>query len=86
VIAVTLICMEPAPPAAEQPALNAKRTNAMLRDARSVQRRLDLLMATAAACDDPSLARVAEAREAVERLVLELTFRHHGDRRHPRRG
>lgn len=85
-VPVTLSRMEPAPPAAEQPALSAKRTSAMLRDARSVQRRLDALMATAAAGSDPSLARVAEAREAVERLVLELTFRHHGERRHPRRG
>ncbi|MHB1575396.1 MAG: hypothetical protein ACYCX9_02620 [Candidatus Dormibacteria bacterium] len=78
--------VESVKPAPEDLGSDAKRTTAMLRDARSVQRRLDILLATAAASDDPSLARVAEARAAVERLVLELTFRQHGDRRGQRRG
>ena len=59
----------------------AKRTAALLRDARSVQRRLDTLAATALAIDDPSLPRIAEARAAVDRLVLELAYRQRGDQR-----
>ncbi len=76
--------MDTAEEQAEPAALVAKRTTALLRDARSVQRRLDVLLAIAAG--DPSRARIAEAREAVERLVLELTFRQQGDRRPARRG
>lgn len=59
----------------------AKRTAALLRDARSVQRRLDTLAATAMAMEDPSLDRIAEAREAVQRLVLELGYRERGEQR-----
>lgn len=77
----TLTFMELLPPAPEELRTTAKRTSALLRDARLVQRRLDVLMTTAAASDDPSCGRIAEAREAVERLVLELTFRQHGNRR-----
>ncbi|MHB8392899.1 MAG: hypothetical protein ACYDC5_00005, partial [Candidatus Dormibacteria bacterium] len=57
----------------------AKRTAALLRDARSVQRRLDTLAATALAIDDPSLPQIAVAREAVQRLVVELTYREGGE-------
>lgn len=61
-----------------------KRTAALLRDARSVQRRLDLLAKSADAFEDLSLQRVAEAQEAVDRLVLELTYRHRGEQRRAR--
>ncbi len=64
----------------------AKRTAALLRDARSVQRRLDVLMATAMAVEDPSLARIVESRSAVERLVLELSYRQRGEQRRTRPG
>ncbi len=50
-------------------------------DARSVQRRLDTLAAAALSVDDPSLLVIAEAREAVQRLVLELTYRKRGHQR-----
>ena len=59
----------------------AKRTAALLRDARSVQRRLDTLAATALAIDDPSLPQIAVAREAVQQLVIELTYRERGELR-----
>jgi hypothetical protein len=59
----------------------AKRTAALLRDARSVRRRLDTLAASALAIDDPSLPLIAEAKAAVERLVLELTYRERGEQR-----
>lgn len=64
----------------------AKRTAALLRDARSIQRRLDTLAATALAMDDPSLPRIAEAKEAVERLVIELTYRERGEQRRAKAG
>lgn len=64
----------------------AKRTSALLRDARSVQRRLDTLAATALAMDDPSLPRITEAKEAVERLVVELTYRERGEQRRAKAG
>jgi len=59
----------------------AKRTAALLRDARSVQRRLDALAAAALAIDDPSLPRIAEAKDVVQRLVVELTYRERGEQR-----
>ncbi len=59
----------------------AKRTAALLRDTRSVQRRLDTLVAAALAGDDPSLPQIAVAREAVQRLVGELTYRERGEQR-----
>ncbi|HVC39878.1 MAG TPA: hypothetical protein VNH20_07920 [Candidatus Dormibacteraeota bacterium] len=62
-------------------AASAKRTTALLRDARSVQRRLEVLAATAMALDDSSLPRIAECREAVQRLVIELSFRERGEQR-----
>ena len=52
-----------------------KRTAALLRDARLVQRRLDTLAAAALAMDDPAQPQIAEARDAVERLVIELAYR-----------
>jgi hypothetical protein len=64
----------------------AKRTAALLRDARSVQRRLDTLAATALAIDDPSLPQIAVAREAVQQLVIELTYRERSEQRRARAG
>jgi hypothetical protein len=51
---------------------SAKRLAALLREARSVQRRLDKLAAAAAGEDSTALAQLAEARDAVERLVDRL--------------
>jgi len=59
----------------------AKRTAALLLDARSIQRRLDALAAAALAIDDQVLPGIAEARDAVERLVIELTYRERGEQR-----
>ena len=53
-------------------ALDVKRTATLLRDARSVLRRLDVLAAIALAVDDPSVPLIAEARAAVERVVDHL--------------
>lgn len=49
------------------------------RDARSIQRRVDTLAAAALTMDDPSRPRIAEARGAGERLVIELTYRQLGE-------
>jgi hypothetical protein len=51
---------------------DAKRTAMLLRDARAVLRRLDVLAATAIASDDRAVPLIAEARETVERLVTQL--------------
>ncbi len=58
-----------------------KRTAALLRDARSVQRRVDVLAATAMAVDDPSLPVIAEVRSAAERLVMVLGRRQQTEQR-----
>jgi hypothetical protein len=58
-----------------------KRTAALLRDARSVLRRVDTLAATAIAVDDPSLPVIAEMRGATERLVMLLGRRHQTEQR-----
>ncbi|MDA8331238.1 MAG: hypothetical protein M0027_08530 [Candidatus Dormibacteraeota bacterium] len=63
----------------------AKRTAALLRDARSVQRRLDTLAVSALSVDDPSLPLIAEARVVIHRLVVELTQRERGEQRRARR-
>ena len=51
---------------------DAKRTAMLLRDARAVLRRLDILASAAIAADDPAILLIAEARETVERLVTQL--------------
>jgi len=51
---------------------DAKRTAMLLRDARAVLRRLDILASVAIAADDPAVLLIAEARETVERLVTQL--------------
>ena len=56
-------------------ALKKKRVAMLLRDARSVLRSLDVLLATALAAGDESVPSVAAARKAVERLVRELSLR-----------
>ena len=58
-----------------------KRTAAMVRDARSVLRRIDTLAATASAADDPSLPLIAEVRSGAERLVTSLTRRQQSEQR-----
>jgi hypothetical protein len=63
------------------PLAESKRTAALLRDARSVLRRIDVMAATAAAVDDNSLELVAEAREATERLVSHLSRRQQSEQR-----
>ena len=59
----------------------AKRTAALLRDGRSVPRPVDSLTTRTLSTGEPSLARIAGAKQAVERLVLEVPFWQHGDRR-----
>jgi hypothetical protein len=49
-----------------------KRTEALLRDARSVLRRVDALAAKASTSDDPSHTLIAEVRTAAEHLVSQL--------------
>ncbi|MGO9974978.1 MAG: hypothetical protein ACLP01_19695 [Solirubrobacteraceae bacterium] len=58
-----------------------KRTEALLRDARSVLRRVDALAAIASASDGPSRALIAEVRTAAERLVSQLAHRQHIEQR-----
>ena len=54
------------------PNATAKRAAALLSEARAVQRRLDKLAAAAAGEDATTLTQLAEARDAVERLVDRL--------------
>ena len=58
-----------------------KRTEALLRDARSVLRRVDALAAKASTSDDPSRALIAEVRTAAEHLVSQLAHRQQVERR-----
>jgi hypothetical protein len=51
---------------------DAKRTAMLLRDARAVLHRLDILASVAIAADDPAALLITEARGTVERLVLQL--------------
>lgn len=55
--------------------LDAKRTAMLLRDARAVLRKVDVLAATALAVDDPALPAIAELRAAAEHLVAQLARR-----------
>ncbi len=59
----------------------AKRTARLLRDARAVQRRLDVLATAALAVDDPNLPLIAEARAAVERMVVAFSYRERNEQR-----
>ena len=58
-----------------------KQTAILLRDARAVLRKLDTLAAQAAATEDPSLPRIAEARAVVTRLVGEYGHREQSEQR-----
>ena len=59
----------------------AKRSAALLRDARAVLRRMDALLTAARADDDPSVRDITDARTAVERLVSQLGRQEAGQRR-----
>jgi len=52
-----------------------ERTEALLRDVRSVLRRVDALAAKASTSDDPSRTLIAEVRTAAEHLVSQLAHR-----------
>jgi hypothetical protein len=58
-----------------------KRTAALLRDARSVLRRVDTLARTARAGDDPSLPVITDIQSAAERLVNLLSRRQQTEQR-----
>ena len=59
----------------------AKRTAALLRDARGVQRRLDKLAAGMADASAPAQRSLSEARDAVARVITELVHEEHVQRR-----
>ena len=61
-----------------------RRTEALLRDARAVLRRLDVLMATALAVEDPALPDIAALRDACDRLVTQLGRRAQAEQRRAR--
>jgi hypothetical protein len=65
-------------------ALDVKRTTTLLRDARAVLRRVDVLAATALAIDDPALPTIAELRSSAERLVAQLAHREQAQQRQGR--
>jgi hypothetical protein len=62
----------------------AKRTAALLHDARAALRKLDVLVAQAVALDDPAAVPAGEARATVERLVRDLERREQGQQRRAR--
>ena len=66
--------------------LQAKRTAMLLRDARAILRRLDVIAALAIATDDSALPLIAEARDSVERLVTQLGRRGQVQQRQAREG
>ena len=59
----------------------AKRTAALLRDARGVQRRLDKLAAGMADASAPAQRSLSEARDAVARVITGLVHEEHAQRR-----
>lgn len=63
---------------------DVKRTAMLLRDARAVLRRIDVLMAAAAAVDDPAVNDIAALRTDAERLVAQLARREGGQQRRAR--
>jgi hypothetical protein len=64
--------------------LEAKRTAALLRDARAVLRKIDVLAATAATAEDPALGEVSVVRHACAQLVRHLERRMAGVQRRSR--
>ena len=65
-------------------AADVKRTAALLRDARSILRRIDVLMATAAAIEDPALRDITALRDGADRLVSQLAHREQAQQRRAR--
>ena len=65
-------------------AADVKRTAALLRDARAILRRIDVLMATAAAVEDPALRDIAAVRDSTDRLVSQLAHREQAQQRRAR--
>jgi hypothetical protein len=63
---------------------DVKRTAALHREARSVLRRLDTLTAQAMAMEDDTVPRLAEARDALERVVWQLAHRQVAEQRRAR--
>ena len=57
----------------------------LLRDARAVLHRLDILASVAIAADDPAALLIADARGTVERLVIQLGRRGQVQQRQPAR-
>ena len=66
-------------------AQQVKRTATLLRDARAVLRKLDVLAAAARAADDPAHADIAALRDGCERLVSQLGHREQTLQRRARR-
>lgn len=64
--------------------LDAKRSAMLLRDARAVLRKVDVLMASAAAVNDPSSREIADLRSGAEHLVAHLARREGSERRRAR--
>lgn len=65
-------------------AADVKRTAALLRDARGILRRIDVLMATAAAVEDPALREIAALRDGADHLVSQLAHREQAQQRRAR--
>ncbi len=65
-------------------AADVKRTGTLLRDARSVLRRLDTLAALASETADSSSPLLAEARQSVERVIDHLVRQQHVQQRRAR--
>jgi hypothetical protein len=59
----------------------SKRTAALLRDARGVQRRLDKLAAGMADVSAPAQRSLSEARDAVARVINEPVHEQHAQQR-----
>jgi hypothetical protein len=59
----------------------AKQAAALLRDARTMQRRFDKLATSAAGAEPVTLRYLAEVREALERLVAHLAGEERGQHR-----
>ena len=61
-----------------------KRTAMLLRDTRAVLRRVDVLLATALAIEDPALPEISALRDACDRLVTQLGWRAQTEQRRAR--
>jgi hypothetical protein len=61
-----------------------KRTQALVRDARAVLRKLDVLAAMALAAEDPAVPDIAALRDGCERLLAQLAHREQVEQRRAR--